>query len=81
MQVRVRLGAQLAGPAGPSHVSVELPEGATVGQLVARLAASSPALAPALATTVVAVGGRVVTAEHPLTAGAEVALLRPVAGG
>lgn len=81
VQVRVRLGAQLAGANGPSQVSVEVPEQATVGDLLARLAEAYPGLAPALATAVVAVGGRVVPPEHPVDGGGEVALLRPVAGG
>jgi hypothetical protein len=48
MQVRVRLGAGLSGLGAAPMLTVELADGATVGDLVARLRDTEPDLAPAL---------------------------------
>lgn len=74
--VQVRLNGALAERLGARR-GVALADGATVADLRAALSASA-ALPPSVA---VSVGGRIVGDEEPLTDGAEVAVLLPVAGG
>ena len=81
MIVRIRLGSSLARLAPAPVVSLELPDGATVDDLYARLASRTPELAPALAAALPVMDGEHVERGHPLTGGQEVALLTPVAGG
>ena len=81
MNVRVRLFARARDLAGADVVELELPAGATAGNLRRALAEKVPALAPLLARSALAVNDEF--AEDPLVLppGAEVALLPPVSGG
>jgi molybdopterin converting factor small subunit len=79
--VRVRLGAGLARLSAAPLLDVEVAEGATVGDLFARLADSQPELAPALRSALPVVQGEHVTRDQPLADRQEVALLLPVSGG
>jgi molybdopterin converting factor small subunit len=82
MRVQVRLFARakdLAG--GASSIMLDLPEGASIGQLRRRLAEETPALAALLERSVLAVRDEFVNDETTLTPGADVALLPPVSGG
>jgi molybdopterin converting factor small subunit len=79
--VRVRLGAGLARLSAAPFLNVEVAEGATVGDLFARLAESEPQLAPALRSVLPVVAGEHVTRDQPLADRQEVALLLPVSGG
>ena len=81
IHVRVRLGAGLARFAGAPLLSLDLPDGATVDDLLAALGSAQPALAPALHSALPVVAGAHVEREQRLHAGDEVALLIPVAGG
>jgi molybdopterin converting factor small subunit len=81
MQVRVRLGAGLTGLRGASALTVELADGATVGDLYARLRDTEPELAPALRSALPVVAGEHVASERPLAHRQEVALLLPLSGG
>jgi molybdopterin converting factor small subunit len=81
MQVRVRLGAGLTGLRGASTLTVELADGATVGDLYARLRDTEPELAPALRSALPVVAGEHVASERPLAHRQEVALLLPLSGG
>jgi MoaE-MoaD fusion protein len=74
MVVSVRLFAGLRERAGSSHVDVELPEGATVGDLLAALE-----LAPR--SCVAAINREYADAGAPIAPGDEVALVPPVSGG
>jgi MoaE-MoaD fusion protein len=80
MNVSVRLFAGLRERAGSQHVDVELPEGASVGDLLAALAAT-PVGALAPGQCVVAINREYARADAPITAGDEVALIPPVSGG
>lgn len=60
---------------------VELPAGATVGQLMAHLAGREPAVAALRAHLKVAVNQAMVGDDHALRDGDEVALIPPVSGG
>ena len=55
MDIQVKLFATLRDRAGSSHVTVELPDKATVAVLLERLAATPPQPAPPLATRVGAI--------------------------
>ena len=81
MTVRVRLGAGLARLSAAPLKAVQLAEGATVGDLFARLAEDEPDLAPALRSVLPVVAGEHVTRDHVLADRQEVALLLPVSGG
>ena len=81
MTVRVRLGAGLARLSDAPLVTVDLAEGATVGDLFERLAEREPQLAPALRSVLPVVAGEHVTRDQVLAGGQEVALLLPVSGG
>ena len=81
MRVRVRLGAGLSRFADAPLLSLELAEGASVDDLLATLGAEQPGLAPALNSALPILAGQHVEREQPLSAGDEVALLIPVAGG
>ena len=81
VQVRVRLGAGLAGLSRAPQLSVELADGATIDDLYARLAESEPDLAPALRSTLAVVAGEQAARGRPLRHRDEVALLLPVSGG
>ncbi len=81
MEVRIRLGNGIARFAPAPVLMVELPDGATVGQLYDSLAVAHPELAPVLRSALPVVHGAHVERERTLTQGEEVALLAPVAGG
>jgi molybdopterin converting factor small subunit len=79
--IRVRLGAGLARLSAAPLKTVEVAEGATVGDLFARLGDEEPELAPALRSVLPVVAGEHVTRDHVLADRQEVALLLPVSGG
>ena len=81
MRVRVLLFATLAEQLGAPHVEVDLPEGATVGQMLSRLGAEHPDLASARASLAVAVNHAYVDERHRLSATDEIALIPPISGG
>jgi molybdopterin converting factor small subunit len=62
-------------------VEVELPEGATVGQLRKRLAVEVPALANTIDRMMFALGVDYAGDGDPVTADVEVACFPPVSGG
>jgi molybdopterin converting factor small subunit len=81
MIVSVRLFARARDLAGADVLAVDLPEGATVGQLRLALAAQAPALAPLLQRSAVAINDELAEDAHTLPLEAAVALLPPVSGG
>ncbi len=81
MQVRVRLGAGLSRLSAAPLLTVDLADGATVDDLLARLRDTEPDLGPALRSALPVVGGEHVPRDRPLADRAEVALLLPVSGG
>jgi molybdopterin synthase catalytic subunit len=81
MKIDVRLFATLKDRVGAKSVSIDLPDGATVAQLLDRIAVSHPAIAPALPSTLVAVNQEFAFPPTLLKPGDDVALFPPVSGG
>ncbi|MGH2786422.1 MAG: MoaD/ThiS family protein [Actinomycetota bacterium] len=81
MNVQVRLGAGLARLAGTSQLTVDLHDGATIGDLLVNLEQSYPNLASGLDRALPVVSGSHVPHSQPLERGQDIALLFPAAGG
>jgi molybdopterin synthase catalytic subunit/molybdopterin synthase sulfur carrier subunit len=81
MTHRVRLFARARDLAGADAVHVELPPGATAGELRRRLAQDCPALRGLLERSALAVGNEFAGDDVVLPEGGEIALLPPVSGG
>ncbi len=80
MEIMVRLFAFQADHAGAARRALTLPEGATVGDAVARLRAELPGL-PWPGRTMVAVNQAYAAPTQALRAGDELAVIPPVSGG
>jgi molybdopterin synthase catalytic subunit len=80
MTVSVRLFAGLRERAGTDRLDVELPDGATVGELLDALA-GTPVGPIGPRQCVVAINREYADAGQPIAAGDEVALVPPVSGG
>jgi len=81
MRVRVLFFGMLKDLAGKSSETLELREGATVGDVLADCEAKIPRLKNAMASLAVAVNQQYAGVETVLRADDEVALLPPVSGG
>ena len=81
MQIQTRLSGELAQLVGTPRLFVTLPPAATVADLVAQLQQEYPTAIDYLETAVPIISGRHVSPTELLTAGQEVALLLPIAGG
>ena len=80
MTITIRLFAGLRELAGDS-VTVEVPTGATAGDVKRAVAALVPAAAVLIGRSAVAVGREFVPDSAGIADGAEVALIPPVSGG
>lgn len=81
MIVQVRLFARARDLAGVEVVRIELPDGASVGDLRRQLAADYPALASLLGRSALAVENEFAADSRVLAPDVEIALLPPVSGG
>jgi MoaE-MoaD fusion protein len=81
VRLTVKLFGALVERAGGDREAVELPEGATAGDVLRTVADRHPDTAAILDRISVAVNLEVVPADHRVRPGDEVALLPPVAGG
>jgi molybdopterin converting factor small subunit len=81
VHVRVRLGAGLSRLSAAPALTLELDEGATVEDLLARLREREPGLAPALRSALPVIGGAHADPRRRLEDRQEIALLLPVSGG
>ncbi len=81
MRLRVRLFARARDLAGADQVVVELPDGATVGDLRRALADRYPRLAELAAKSAAAVNAEFAEDGRVLAEEQEIALLPPVSGG
>jgi len=80
-QVHVRLFAGLHAMVGKRDLVLDMPAGATIGQLRDRLGIEYPAVQAMLSTLVCAVDEEYVPTDHVLRDGDEVALIPPISGG
>ncbi|MEZ4453717.1 MAG: molybdenum cofactor biosynthesis protein MoaE [Nannocystaceae bacterium] len=81
MRLSVLVFAGLRSALGRDHVDLEVPDGATAGDLVRALAEAHPALRGPLQAARVAVDQAFVGDDAPLREGVEVAIIPPVSGG
>lgn len=81
VQIQVRVNGVLTTHLGRARLLVALPEGATVGDLLALLAARNPTAAAALEAAIPVVDGAPASRDRHLADQQEVSLLMPVAGG
>lgn len=81
MKIHLLAFASAGDALGASELDLEMPDGSRVADLRERLDRDHPRLAPLWPRLAIAVDGRIVSPEAPLTDGAEVALLPPVSGG
>ncbi len=81
MIVRVKLFAIARQLAEQDAVEIDLPAGATVGQLRSRLVAAVPRLAEVAPHLLFAVNLNLASDATEIPAGAEVACIPPVSGG
>ncbi len=81
MEVQVRLFATLKDRAGREVITVRLPDGASVADLLRAVAEAYPSLQPYLPSTVVAINHEFAFPEDDVRPGDEVALFPPVSGG
>ena len=80
MRVTARFFALYRERAGTAQAEIELPEGATAGDLLGRLRSIYPSL-PSSNSVLIAVNSEYVAATDPLHEGDEVAFIPPVSGG
>jgi len=81
MRIDVRLSSGLSRLAGGPRLAVDVDDGATVGDVLARVAQERPAIAAGLPSALTVVRGTQVDGGRVLADGDEVAVLTPVAGG
>jgi sulfur-carrier protein len=81
MKVRVKLFAVTKELAGCDELTIDLPDGATVGNLRAAIVDTSPTLARIIPHALWAVGATYANDDTPLNEQTEVALIPPVSGG
>lgn len=81
--VKVKFFAVLKSLVGKEEVSIDLEEGMTLGQLLAKLKMDLPPLAEVLdkGGVLISVNQEVVDKEAPIQDGDEIAFLPPFAGG
>jgi MoaD family protein len=81
MKVRADFYSRLREIVGASTLNVELPDGATVGELVENLCRDYPRLRDFKKSMLFGIGVEFVDANHSLLDGDVVAIMPPVQGG
>lgn len=81
MVLEIRLFARARDLAGSDTVKIELPEGATIGDLRAALPKQVPELAPVVPQLLVAIGTDYASDSTTLQASHSVSCFPPVSGG
>lgn len=81
MRINVRMSAGLAHATGQPRLTLTLPDGATVADVVAHLVTQQPALASPLQRALPMARGQHVDQQTALHDGEELLLLLPAAGG
>jgi MoaD family protein len=81
MTVRVQFYAQLRELVGAHKLEFELPQGATVRELLEKIYAQEPALRAHDKSVLIAAGLEFVDRNYKLDPGEEIAIMPPVQGG
>ena len=81
MKVRVQFYAQLRDPAGTREQDVDLPEGATVRDLLNEIYAQQPSLRTHDKSILIGVGVEFADRGYKLNPGEEISIMPPVQGG
>jgi molybdopterin converting factor small subunit len=81
MNVRVQFYAQLRELVGFQELDLEVPEGATVRELLEKIYTQKPALRAHDNSILVGAGLEFVDRNYKLTSGEEIAIMPPVQGG
>lgn len=81
MKIRTRFFASAREIVGQGTLELDVPPGATAGDVLLRLAAEFPSLAAYGPHLALAVNAEYVARDHPLHEGDELALIPPVSGG
>ena len=81
MEVRVRCFAAVREIVGVSELVVDLPEGATLNQLIHQLRCQFPRLGALTGSLLFSVNREYASTDKRLAVGDEVALIPPVSGG
>ena len=81
MRIHVLLFAAFREAVGASRLDIDVPEGATVGQVFSILQAGHPRLTPLLPYTTYARNRQVVDGDTPVGDGDEIVFLQPASGG
>ena len=81
MNVRVQFYAQLRDLAGASELNVDLPDKATVGELLAEIYGQVPALRSHDKSILIGAGVEFVDRNYELKPGEEISIMPPVQGG
>ena len=81
MNVHVQFHAQLRDLAGASELNVDLPDKATIGDLLARIYEEMPALRSRDKSLLIGAGVEFVDRNHELKPGDEISIMPPVQGG
>ena len=81
MKIEIQFFSYFKDAAGCEHTTEDLPEGATVHQLMQRIHARYPKLAAAARSTLIAVGLEYAAPDQQLKPGDQVSLFPPVQGG
>ena len=81
MKLRVQFYAQLREVTGIHELKLELPQGATVRELLETIYAQKPALRPHDKSILVGAGLEFVDRNYKVNPGEEIAIMPPVQGG
>lgn len=81
MRIRLRVFASVREIVGSGELSLDVPDGCTLGQLVQRLGETYPRLRGLASSLLLAVNREYRPVEYPLADGDEVGLIPPVSGG
>jgi molybdopterin converting factor small subunit len=81
MKIEVQFYAQLRDVVGVSNLNLDLPEGATVAELIEKIYQLRPALRAHDKNILLGAGVNFVERNHMLSEGEEIAIMPPVQGG
>jgi molybdopterin converting factor subunit 1 len=81
VKIKLKAFALARDLVGAESTTLDVPDGATVGQLRTLLIERFPQLTPLSGSLMIAVGAQYAADDRPLDPNAEVALIPPVSGG